>query len=44
MIEKIISQMLHSGKENKQMVLHNQLQIVAIFAEVLKPKKDGLSN
>jgi len=45
MTKKITSQMLQSEKERKQMVLQNQLQIVTIFAKVLKPKKGGgLSN
>ncbi len=44
MIERIISQMLQSEKDNRQMVLRSQLQIATIFVEVLKPKKGGLSN
>jgi hypothetical protein len=36
--------MLQNEKENKQMVLHSQLQFATIFAKVLKPKKSGLSN
>jgi hypothetical protein len=36
--------MLQSEKDNRQMVLCSQLQIAAIFVEVLKPKKGGLSN
>jgi uncharacterized protein YoxC len=39
--KKITSQMLQSEKERKEMVLQNQLQIVTIFAKVLKPKKGG---
>jgi len=43
-IERITSQMLQNEKENRQMVLHSQLQIATIFAQMLKPKKGGLNN
>jgi hypothetical protein len=39
MTKRIISQMVQNENENRQMVLHNQLQIAVIFAKVLKPKK-----